>query len=207
MTQAKLLVVGIKLTKTETGDLDRILNLAVQQLKIPVEFSIVDLRHSKLPTPLPRYILAVGQQTANYIDASTEKEKPVVVTIPKPKEFLADNERKAAVWTVLKGLFTDLHKGVLDTIPLEGMDKRKLTLHADVIADKLTNKDLVTTFKKTIEEKGPLVIECKGGQTIHIYHDKIPGKHEHEFTADEFFLLMSALLLFDASAARLAKEE
>lgn len=203
----ELLVVGIKISKVERDDLQRILTATAEKLKVDIVFSILDLRNDKLPPDLPRYILAIGEQTGEYIKPQTEKSQSVVITIPRVKEFAGDLEKKAKVWTVLQGLFIDLQKTVLDAVPMVGLNKSSLVLDANVIVEHLKKPELIATFKRTLIEQGPLVIECKDGNIIHIYPDgKLPEKDKFEFTASEFFLLVSALLLFDASAAKLAKE-
>ncbi len=91
-----LLVVGFKFTKDDKACIEKIFSGANQTLGMDVVPEVLDLRTNKPPEILPEYILAVGDNAGAFI-RPTQEPKPVVVTIPKIKEFWEDPDRKAKV--------------------------------------------------------------------------------------------------------------
>lgn len=202
----KFLVVSLKFTKDDQEEIKRILDVSIKQLNLTLEYELIDLRTTKFPKFCPKYILCIGEQTINYIQPNLSPTT-IAISIPRPKDFLQNQEAKFNVWTVLKSLLLDIKKELLLEVQPEELNKKKLILRAETIANILTNENYINTFNKLLEQ-GTLVIETKDNHFIHIYPDNIelPNKDKFEYHSNEFLLLLSALLLFNATQAEIKKE-
>lgn len=202
-----LLVVGFNLSKDDKEKINRMLSLSAKAMKMDLKYEITDIR-TGIPENLPLYILSIGETAGEFLLPRIKDPSTLVISIPSIATFWEDQTGKEKVWIALKGMLLSLQKGLLESLKCPGLDKSRLVLDASAVVKYLNREDFISTIKKTVIGKGTLILETAEGANIFIYPEEIdkPGKNVYEFSADEFFTLMSALLLFDASKAKLEKE-